>query len=149
MNFDEGYVRYRIECNPTGSTPTGCAQVTDKEVRCEPNGGYSYTFTVTNSTGSDMSQILLTPLSGSTFTLSPQLFNLSSPLPNGQSTTLTVNIGNAKAGDKPCFFVTLMSDKTACWTVQVCLTLPRCGEIESPTPPPPVPRQLHPGKKRR
>lgn len=106
---------------------TPCAQVVAKEVRCEPNGGYSYTFTVTNSSGSDISQILLSPVSGSTFSLSPQLVNLSTPLHNGQSTTQSVNLSNVKPGDKVCFFVTLMSDKTACCTVQVCPTLPVCG----------------------
>ena len=116
-------------CEPTPAP--GCAQVTG-EARCLPGGGYSYTFTATNSTGSDMSQILLTPLPGSTFTLSPQLFNLSSPLHNGQSTTLTVTIGNGKAGDKVCFFVSLMADKAPCCNVQVCLTLPRCGDIPAP-----------------
>jgi YVTN family beta-propeller protein len=130
---------------PTPTPTPGCAQVTG-EARCLPNGGYSYTFTVTNNSGSDMSQILLTPLAGSTFTLSPQLFNLSSPLHNGQSTTVTTNIGNAKPGDKVCFFVSLMSDKAACCIVQVCPTLPSCGVIETGTPPPP--RQLPRGKRR-
>ena len=125
---------------------TACVQVTG-EARCLPNGGYSYTFTVTNNTGSDMSQILLTPVQGSTFTLNPQLSNLS-PLHNGQSTTLSVNIGNGKPGDKVCFFVSLMSDKAACCTTQVCLTMQQCGEISPPSPPPTSPRQLHPGRKR-
>jgi hypothetical protein len=157
VNFDEAYVRYKVECNvsptpsPTaGVTPsptvkpspspspsatatpsptpiaTGCGQVADKDVRCESGGGYSYTFTATNNTGSDISQILLTPVSGNTFTLSPQLFNLSAPLHNGQSTALSATIGNAKPGGKVCFFVTLMSDKAACCTVQVCPFLPVC-----------------------
>ena len=130
VNFDEAYVTYKTDCNTQGGS--GCAQVTG-EAHCLPGGGYSYAFTATNSTGSDMSQILLTPLPGSTFTLSPQLFNLSSPLHNGQSTTLTLTIGNAKPGDKVCFFVSLMSDKAACCNVQVCLTLPDCGGGVNPT----------------
>ena len=145
VNFDEAYVTYETDCNTQGGS--GCAQVTG-EAHCLPGGGYSYTFTATNSTGSDMSQILLTPLPGSTFTLSPQLFNLSSPLHNGQSTTLTANIGNAKPGDKVCLFASLMSDKAACCNVQVCLTLPDCGVIDYPTPAPPVPRQLQRGRRR-
>ena len=129
-------------------TPPGCAQVTG-EARCLPGGGYSYTFNVTNSTGSDMSQILLTPLPGSTFTLSPQLFNLSSPLHNGQSTTLTTTISGAKPGDKVCFFISLLSDKDACCNKQVCLTMPQCGIITPPTrPPPPPSRQLPRGRRR-
>jgi streptogramin lyase len=133
-------------CNVTPTPPPGCAQVSG-EARCLTTGGYSYAFTVTNNTAGDMSQILLTPLPGATFTLSPQLFNLSSPLHNGQSTTLTTIIGNSKAGDKVCFFVSLMSDKAACCNVQVCATMPQCGVI-SLTPPPPRSRQLRPGKRR-
>ena len=135
-------------CNIT-PTPTPCAEVKG-DTRCLPNGGYSYTFNVTNNSGSDMSQILLTPLPGSTFTLTPQLTHLSSPLQNGQSTTVTTNISNVKPGDKVCFFVSLMSEKTQCCIVQVCPTLPQCGGI-SPTPPPPPqrpPPPLRPGKRR-
>jgi hypothetical protein len=45
-----------------------------------------------------------------------------------------VNIGNAKPGDKVCFFASLMSDQAACCIVQVCPTLPQCGEVPSPKP---------------
>jgi hypothetical protein len=145
MNFDEAYVRYKTDCNvsptPTATatatatatpietaTPkTGCSQVAVKDIHCEPNGSYGYTFTATNGTGSDISQVLLTPAAGSTFTVGPQLFNLSSPLHSGQSTTQSATLGNVKPRDKVCFFVTLMSDKAACCTVQVCPTLPVCG----------------------
>ena len=137
---------------PTPTPTPGCAQVTG-EVRCLPNGGYSYTFSVTNNSGSDASQILLTPVRGSTFTVSPQLTNLSSALQSGQSTTVTTTIGNAIPGDKVCFFVSLMSDKAACCNVQVCLTLPPCGGV-SPTPtvssslPPPLRQQAPRGRRR-
>lgn len=126
---------HEITPTPTVTpTPTasGCAQVTG-EPRCQPDGSYSYTFNVTNNSGNAMSQILLTPAAGSTFTLSPQLTNLSTPLQNGQSTTVTTTIGNVKPGDKVCFFVSLMSDNAKCCIVQVCPILPRCGEV-SPTP---------------
>ncbi|MGH7983615.1 MAG: DUF11 domain-containing protein [Candidatus Udaeobacter sp.] len=115
-------------------TPSGCSEVSG-EAHCLPNGGYSYTFNVKNNSGSSASQILLTPAQGSSFTLSPQLTNLSSPLKNGQSTTVTTTIGNIKPGDKPCFFVSLMSDQAPCCIVQVCPTLPPCGGF-SPTPTP-------------
>lgn len=121
---------------PTPTAIPGCANVSDKEIKCLPNGGYGYAFTVTNNSGKPMSQILLTPAQGGTFTLTPGLTNLSSPLANGQSTTVTVNIGNAKAGDKVCLLASLMSDEAACCIVQVCPTLPRCGETGG-TPPPP------------
>lgn len=126
------------------ATPTvtpGCAQISDKEIKCLPNGGYSYTFTVTNNSGKPMSQILLTPAQGGTFTLTPGLTNLSSRLANGQSTTVTVNIGNAKPGDKVCLLVSLLSDEAACCIVQVCPTLPPCGEVPSPKPSSSPPRR--------
>lgn len=129
-------------------TATPCAQVTG-EVRCLPNGGYSYTFSVTNNSGNAMSQILLTPAAGSTFTLTPELTNLPSPLQNGQATTVTTNITNVKPGDKVCFFVSLMSDNAPCCTTQVCPTLPRCGVIETATPPPPARQQRPPPPSRR
>ena len=136
-----------IGITPT-PTPTPCAEVKD-DIRCLPNGDYSYTFTVKNNSSVDASQILLTPLPGSTFTLSPQLTNLGSALHNGQSTTVTTNISNVKPGDKVCFFVSLMSDKTQCCIVQVCITLPSCGVSETPTPTPPaIPRQVPRGKRR-
>ena len=126
--------------------PPGCAQVADKDVLCGPNGSYSYTFTATNNTGGDMSQILLTPLPGSAFTLNRELFSLPSLLHNGQSVTLTVNIGNVKPGDNVCFFASLMADKTACCTVKVCPTLPKCADTTYPTTPP---RPPQPVKRRR
>jgi len=150
VNFDEAYVTYEIECNSTPTptptptpaisptptpTPTvipGCAQVTG-EARCLGNGDYTYTFNVTNNSGTPASQILLTPAQGSTFTLTSQLTNLSSPLQNGQSAPGATTIGNVKPGDKVCFFVSLMSETTKCCIVQVCPTLPRCGEV-SPAP---------------
>jgi SdrD B-like domain len=101
-----------------------CAHVTDKEILCQTQGGFSYTFDITNNSGNDVQQILITPPSGSTLTLSPQVFNLSTPLQNGQSTTITVNLGNVKPGDKSCFFVTLMSKDGACCTIEVCPVLP-------------------------
>jgi hypothetical protein len=140
---------------PTPTPVPGCADVSDKEIKCLPSGGYSYTFTVTNNSGKPMSQILLTPAQGGTFTLTPALTNLSSPLANGQSTTVTVNIGNAKPGDKVCFFTSLMADQTACCTVQVCPTLPNCNATTtSPTPSPtasasPSPTSRSPSTNRR
>lgn len=163
VNFDEAYVRYKLECNasPTPSptptpgvsatptptptpgvsptaTPMGggsCADISTKDFRCQPDGSYSYTATVANSYGSGaVTQILLTPVGGGAFTASPQLFNLTSPLQAAKSTTITTTIKNAKPGDPVCFLVSLMADNAPCCTVQVCPTLPQCT-------PSPVPRQ--------
>ena len=132
-------------------TPSGCAEVTG-EARCLPGGGYGYTFNVKNNSGTAASQILLTPAQGSLFSLTPQLTNLSTPLQNGQSTSITTTIGNARPGDKVCFFVSLMSEKTQCCIIQVCLTLPNCGDV-TPTPtvmaaPSPMGRQPTRGRRR-
>jgi hypothetical protein len=119
------------------ATPTatpGCAVVADKEVRCLPDGSYSHTFTVTNNSGVAISQVLLTPQTDGAFSLTPQLSNLGSPLANGQSTTLTTNIGHIKPGEKVCFLVSLLSDNGPCCMIQVCPTLPRCGELPTPIP---------------
>jgi hypothetical protein len=122
------------------ATPTatpGCVSVTDKEIRCLPDGSYSYTFNVTNNSGVAMSQVLLTPVTDGAFTLTPQLSKLSSPLASGQSTTITANIGRVGAGGKVCFFLSLLADNAPCCIVQVCPTLPPCGEVPprpSPSP---------------
>lgn len=109
-------------------TLRACAQVNTVEITCGRGtaGSYTFAFSVTNNSGKDVHQILLTPPVGSTFTLSQQVFNLSTPLQNGQSTTLTVNIGNVKPGERVCFLATLMSRDGPCCTVEVCPVLPVC-----------------------
>jgi hypothetical protein len=138
-----------ISPTPTPTpTPAGCAVITGRAI-CQPDGSYSYTFTVTNNSAGPVTQILLTSTQSSMFTLSPQLTNLSTPLQNGQSTTVTTNIGHVRPGDKVCFFASLMSEKTQCCIVEVCPILPQCGDI-SPTPtlPPPPSAQMPRGKRR-
>lgn len=87
--------------------------------------GYTYTFNVTNNCGKDVDQILLTPDLSGNMSLSRQIFNVT-PFHHGDTTTMTVNIGDLKAGSKHCFFVTLMAQKGSCCTVQVCPSLPDC-----------------------
>jgi uncharacterized repeat protein (TIGR01451 family) len=122
-------------------TPAGCAVVTTKDIHCLPNGGYTYAFTVVNNSADPISQILLTPAGGSGLTVTPGLSNLSSPLQPSQSATITASIGSIKPGDKVCFLATLMSDKAPCCSVQVCPTLPTCGEVPSPKPSASPPRR--------
>jgi len=100
-----------------------CAVVVGREAVCKTDGSgsYTYTFNVTNTSGQDTDQILLTPSGG--LALSNQVFNI--PLQNGQSTTITVDIGNVKPGEH-CFFVTLMTKEGPCCTVKVCPVLPEC-----------------------
>jgi hypothetical protein len=142
-----------------GTDDGGCAPIKGNPL-CLPNGDYSYTFTVTNNSGHDISQLLLTPIQGSTFTIAPQLATFTSALHNGQSTTLTTTIRGAKPGDKVCFYVSLLADKEACCNKQVCLKMPDCGGV-TPTPTvtsslpptlrqqPPAVRQPPKGRRRR
>jgi hypothetical protein len=105
-----------------------CATVEGKEAVCklDGSGGYTYTFTVTNHSGKDVDQILLTPKVAAGITLSKQVFPLTTPLHNGQSTTITINIGNVTPGASSCFFLTLMTKDGPCCTVEVCPMLPDC-----------------------
>ncbi len=124
------------------ATPTatpGCASVTDKDVRCLPDGSYAYTFDVKNNSGAAISQVLLTPQTEGVFTLSPQLSKLGSPLANGQATSITTNVGHIKPGEKVCFFLSLLADNAPCCIVKVCPTLPQCAEVPSPKPTPSPP----------
>lgn len=116
-----------LNCKKSDDTRE-CATVTAREAVCkmDGSGGYTYTFSVTNNSGKDVTQILLTPPPGSGLVLSDQTFPLTTPLPNGQSTTITVDIGNVKPGTPPCFFVTLMSKDGPCCTIKVCPVLPDC-----------------------
>ena len=135
-----------------GTDGGGCAQAKG-DMRCLPNGDYSYTFTITNNSGHAISQLLLTPIQGSTFTMAPQLATFNPSLQNGQSTTLTTTISGVKAGDKVCFYVSLLADKEACCNRQVCLTMPPCGGVSPPPTvtsslPPPLPQQAPRGRRR-
>lgn len=103
-----------------------CASVVTERISCDLKGGYIYTFTVTNNSGGDVQQILLTPPTGSTITLSQQVVNLSPALHSNQSTSITVNIGNVTPGAQACFLVTLMSNERPCCTIRVCPVLPNC-----------------------
>ncbi len=110
-------------CPPTSE----CATIAPPAALCKRDGsGYTYSFSVTNNSGRDVTEILLTPPPGSGLVLSNQAFPLTTPLPNGQSTTLTVDLGNVKPGTESCFFVTLMTKDGPCCTVKVCPVLPDC-----------------------
>lgn len=111
-----------------GEGQKSCAGIKAEDISCQLNaqGGLSYTFNVTNNSGSTVQSVLLTPPVGSTYSVSPQINNLSSPLQSGQSTTLTASIGNAPQGQKSCFKITLMSKEGPCCTVEICPTIPSC-----------------------
>lgn len=103
-----------------------------KDISCELNsaGGYSYTFTATNNTGQPVTNVLVTPPNGSTFTITPQMIPVSLG-PGQTSPPLTVSISGAPQGQKICFTITLMGkDGTSCCTVEVCPLIPSCcGQV--------------------
>jgi hypothetical protein len=115
-----------------GPIQEGKCPSTANEISCKLDsaGGYSYTFTVTNNTGKTVSNVLVTPPSGSTFTITPQMIPVSLG-PGQTSLPLTVSLGNVPQGQKICFTVTLMAeDGTACCTVEVCPKIPLCcGQV--------------------
>lgn len=105
-----------------------CAQVVVKDAYCkgDVSGSYTYTFSITNNSGGDVTKILLTPPSGSGLVLSNQTLLLATPLPNGNSTTVTLNIGSIKLETSPCVLVTLVTKDGSCCTVKFCPSLPSC-----------------------
>jgi hypothetical protein len=123
-----GQVLQRDFGNCKKAQATDCAIVVGREAVCnvDGSGGYTYTFTVTNNSGKDVTEILLTPPFGSALTLSRQVFSLPTTLHQGQSTTITVGIGNVNPATRACFFVTLMTKDGPCCTVEVCPVLPEC-----------------------
>lgn len=113
-------------------TDEACGRVAGREAVCKADGsgGYTFTFVVTNNSGRDVEQVLLTPPPGGGFTLGQQVFNLTTPLQSGDSTTLTVGIGSVRPGAEVCFLATLMSRDGPCCTVKVCPALPPCcGQV--------------------
>jgi hypothetical protein len=97
-----------------------------REIVCDKNGGYVYTFTVTNNTGSDVTSVLVTPPPNGGFSISPQIPQIpGGVIHNGQSVTLQVKITGGQPGQTICFPVTLIG-KERCCTIQVCVALPNC-----------------------
>jgi hypothetical protein len=101
------------------------------------SGAVTYTFSVTNNTGQAVSNVLLTPPKGSTYTLSQQQFSVT--LAPGQTQTLTVSVAGVTPGQKICLTVTLgnftaPSDqkdcKECCCSVEVCFTVPNCDCVQ-------------------
>lgn len=106
---------------------SSCGAISDQKVICD-KGAFTYTFTVTNNSSQIIQYLLLSPPPGATYTISPNVINLGgSPLNPGQSTTVSVTIGNASPGDNICINVALADKSLAvCCTIQTCVKLPEC-----------------------
>jgi hypothetical protein len=112
--------------SPTPSPTPGCSAIGRQLVRCD-HGTFTYTFAVTNNSAQTIQYLLLSPAAGATFTIVPNVINLGTPLGPGQSTNVTVSIGNASPGDHICINVALADkDVRPCCTIQTCTDLPDC-----------------------
>jgi len=120
-----------IELPPIDGAPV-CAAGT-REIVCDKNGGYLYTFSATNNTGADVTAVLVTPPFNSGYSVTPQQPQIpGGVIHNGQSAILQVTITGGLPGQKICFPVTLIS-KYRCCTIEICVTLPNCcAEFNQP-----------------
>jgi len=108
-------------------TKACCGTISDARVTCE-RGVFTYAFMVTNNSIQTIQYLLLSPFAGATFTISPNVINLGlNPLGPTQSTTVSVTIANASAGDHICINVGLADQSVVtCCTIQTCVDLPDC-----------------------
>jgi hypothetical protein len=107
-----------------------CAIIKNQEVKCNPDGTYSYTFDLTNISGKPIQYLLMDAPAG--FTVSPSVINLGAPLPDGATTTVTLTFSGGAPGDELCFKIRLNTkDLQECCTVKECFTVPdcKCGQI--------------------
>lgn len=104
--------------------PNCCAIINTVKLACNPDGTYSYTFTVTNRTSSNVQHIYLHAPAGTTIT--PSYFAVSLAA-GATSQPLTVTISGAKPG-RFCYGISLHTEgmKTCC-TFDHCIELPECG----------------------
>jgi len=107
---------------------TACMAISDVEVDCElvnglPNGDYTLTFTVTNTSGVT-AQYLLFP----SVAVSPNVLPLVPPLANGATTTVSVSLSGLDPSlALHCIQVVLADAQVqACCHTEVCFTLPDC-----------------------
>lgn len=112
-----------IPC-PGEVTQAECVAVV-KEVTCKKDGsGYSAIVTVTNNSGQPVTNVLLTPVAGSNYTVTPQN---GGPIGPHSSINIPITITGGKPGDKACFTVTFMTSDGCLCTIQVCTgPLPDC-----------------------
>ncbi|MBI4601733.1 MAG: hypothetical protein HY721_07215, partial [Planctomycetes bacterium] len=117
----------------TVEEPCACLEVVDKKIDCgKQQGEYTYSFNVTNLSGVPVTRIKLLPcdMDGDLlpdFTISPDLFNLGTPLPNGSSTTLNVTLSGVDPTKKACFEIWMFDQKfQRCCRLKHCIELPDC-----------------------
>jgi uncharacterized repeat protein (TIGR01451 family)/fimbrial isopeptide formation D2 family protein len=107
-----------------------CLLVTNDRVSCNPNGTFSYTFTVTNLTGAVLPAGFVT-LVPQTLGVAITPIGLPSALPPGIPTTFTVTISVSSAfpGGSICFTALVASPSAPICSVDHCITLPQCCAV--------------------
>lgn len=111
-------------CNPPEAA---CAEVKVEAIACESGdlgwtGTYELTLAIHNNAGTPIVHVLL-PDSH----LSPHVVTLASPLLPGESTTVTVTVGDVNSDSTSCFDVGLTdAEDNACCSQHVCIPLPTC-----------------------
>jgi hypothetical protein len=112
--------------------PDCCLKVnSDAQPVCGKDGTYTYTFTVTNNSGTPRQFIYFYPQSGGTIT--PDHFTLPQALANGAtSQPLSITISGAKPGDF-CFDMSFHTEgmQHCCVSPKHCVKLPECGKDPS------------------
>ncbi len=111
-----------------------CLEVKDQRIECsqKTSGAYQYSFAVTNLSGVPVKTFRLLPcdMNGDflpDFTMTPDTFNLGTPLPNGGTTTLNTTISGADPDKPACFEIWMFDEKhQRCCVVKHCVSLPEC-----------------------
>ncbi|MBL9120509.1 MAG: dockerin type I repeat-containing protein [Phycisphaerae bacterium] len=100
-----------------------CATLDTEEILCRENGSYSWTFTLTNTSGSTASVLILPDPS-----ITPNVIPFNPPLTNGAtSAPITVTINGQQPGSEFCFDLILGDVKgNECCHLTPCIELPDC-----------------------
>ncbi len=107
-----------------------CVLIVRELILCRTNGGYSYTFSVTNQGTDTIAGLVFVDLPAG-MTVTPAAIALATPLAPGQGTTVTTTIHiSAPAPANLCFRI-MAHDKAyvECCIVQRCLTFPECKTL--------------------
>ena len=107
-----------------------CVLIVRELILCRTNGGYSYTFSLTNQGADTIAGLVFVDLPAGV-TVTPAAISLATPLAPGQGTTVTTTIHlSALAPTNVCFRI-MAHDKAfvECCIVRRCLTFPECKTL--------------------
>lgn len=109
------------------SCPPACAKLETLDLRCVDEGVYSWTFTLTNQSGTSAGVLILPDPA-----FSPNVIPLIPPVPNGgTSAPITVTITGPGPGIPFCFDLILGDLKgNECCHLRPCIDLPDCECLE-------------------